>query len=114
MLKALYKKILKKLGLTREELLLLKEKLSPENICKGPFIKDNKMCPNTTALAIKTNRKFANSLEILEIFKKYKISRHELWLFYLQFDIPSKISERFFKHSLENMKEGINELIQVP
>lgn len=55
-LKSQYKKILKKLDLSTDQLHELRNTLQPKKICSGPFIQGEKMCPNTTALALKLDR----------------------------------------------------------
>jgi hypothetical protein len=54
-LKSQYKKILIKLDLSRVQLISLQNRLQSRYICTGPFVKEQKMCPNTTALALKIN-----------------------------------------------------------
>ena len=113
MIKALYKRILKKLNLSKDQLMVLKERLASRNICKGPFLRDGKMCPNTTALAIREGReKFQKADEVMELLKRYHIGRTELWIFYALFDIPAMVSERFFKKALKDMRNAVDDLIR--
>ena len=110
MLKNLYKRILKKLNLSKEELERLQAKLKPENISAGPFIEGSKMCPNTTALSIKLDKIKLEDERVRQLFKKYKISNLDLVLFYLFFDMPSKLSTKQKFQSIHKLKEVVKEL----
>lgn len=113
MIKLLYKRIIRKLNLSVNQLKELKDKLALENICKGPFVQGEKNCPNTTALAIKEGRgRFQESSEVKKLLKQRGVNNIELWTFYLLFDMPALISERFFKKALSSMRTVVNELIQ--
>lgn len=110
---ALYKHILRKLDLSVVQLEKLKGKLTTENICKGPFLSGNKMCPNTTALAIKQGvDAFQATGQVKGLLKEYRVNRVELWIFYAVFDIPALTSKNFFENALVLMRSAINELIQ--
>lgn len=114
MIRWLYKRIIHKLDLSVEELQELKMRLTPENICKGPFVQGEKNCPNTTALAIKESReRFKVADEVKKILGNYGITSAELWLFYIIFDLPAMISEDFFRRALTKMKISIVELINL-
>jgi hypothetical protein len=105
----LYRKILNKINLSDQEVLILKKKLTTNKVCSGPFIKNGKMCPVTTALSIKLKRKrFSGKKEIQESLDKIGVSRIRLWLFYLVFDLPSLISKRIFKRNLETLKKSVS------
>ncbi|MEK7208033.1 MAG: hypothetical protein AAB699_00615 [Patescibacteria group bacterium] len=113
MLKRLYKRIVRKFGLTKDQLRELSGRLVEENICKGPFVQGEKNCPNTTALAIKENvGKFRVSDEVKALMVRYGVERIELWTFYVLFDLPAMLSERYFKKSLVMMRDAIDELVQ--
>ena len=109
MMKLLYKRIIRKFRLSKAELNTLYIKLSLENICAGPFIEGSKMCPNTQALQIKLNRTLKPE-EVKFLLNREGISSVELWIFYLLFDLPSKISNRIFINNLTKLKESIKEL----
>lgn len=112
MVKLLYKRIIRKLGLSGAELKELKTRLIPENICKGPFVQGDKNCPNTTALAVKRGvAKFGTSDEVKRLMKEYGVKDIELWLFYVAFDLLAMLSDGYFRKSLRNMREAIDELI---
>ena len=113
MIKWLYKRIIRKLDLSENQLGELKNKLVPESVCKGPFVKGNRMCPNTTALAIKEGvEKFTKSDEVRELLRKYGVGSIELWTFYFVFDIPAMLSDRFFEGAIKAMRGVANELVQ--
>ena len=74
--KYIYKKILEKMNLSKAELLKLKKELREDNICYGPFVKDNKMCPTTTALSIKLKvDKFRNNYIVSKKLKEIGIKK---------------------------------------
>ena len=113
MLKQLYKRIVRKFGLTQNQLRELKSRLVEENICKGPFVQGEKTCPNTTALAVKENiTKFDASAQVKPLLIKHGIRKIELWVFYILFDLPALLSEKYFRNSLVAMKGAIDELLQ--
>lgn len=113
MLKRLYKRIIKKFGLTEDQLKELKSRLVEENICKGPFVQGEKNCPNTTALAIKENTgKFTVSDGVKALMTRYGVKRIELRAFYMLFDLPAMLSERYFRRSLAIMRNAVDELVQ--
>ena len=71
-----------------------------------------KNCPNTTALAIKEGvGRFIVSDEVKKLMKRYGVRSIELWAFYAIFDLPAILSESYFKKSLGEMKDVIDELI---
>ncbi len=111
MVRFLYKRILKKIDLSQEQLAELSQKLTPENICAGPFLKDGKMCPNTTALGLKAGKNFSDTREIRTLFKQYGIGKFELAVFYLFFDIPALLSKRLFEKSLESLRAAAKQLM---
>jgi len=112
MIKRLYKRIIRKLNLSEDQLKELKSRLLPENICKGPFVQGEKNCPNTTALAIREGAgKFKTSGEVKMLMMKYGIKNIELWMFYAIFDLPAILSEGYFRKSLAYMKSGVDDLI---
>ncbi|MBI2639282.1 MAG: hypothetical protein HYW90_00105 [Candidatus Sungbacteria bacterium] len=113
MLKRLYKRIIRKFDLSKGQLRELKDRLVEENICKGPFVRGEQNCPNTTALAIKEKvGKFKVSDEVGQLMVKYGVRRIELWIFYVLFDLPAILSEGYFRKSLASMRNAIDELIQ--
>ncbi len=113
MLKRLYKRIVRKFNLNRDQLRELRDRLVSENICKGPFVQGEKNCPNTTALAIRENvGKFTVSDEVKALMTRYGVKRIELWAFYVLFDLPAMLSERYFRKSLAIMRDAIGELVQ--
>jgi len=112
MLKWLYKRILRKLDLNKEELLKLHTSLAPERMSKGPFIQGAKMCPNTTALALKEKAVPFEVNSIRSRFADRGISALELWIFYVVFDFPSRLSKTYFLNSIDTMKQGIKELLE--
>ena len=112
MLTRLYKRILEKLQLTPEELFKLQERLTKQNICKGPFLQGEKMCPNTTALAIKGgDGNSLNAQEVKMLLKKHGVTAYDLCSFYLLFDLPSMFSDKLFEKSLGRLKEAVDELL---
>ena len=112
MIKRLYKRVIRKFDLSVDQLRELKRRLAPENICKGPFVQGEKNCPNTTALAIKEGvDRFKMADEVKKLLAKYGVTNVELRTFYVLFDIPAMISERFFEQKLQKMKRTIDELI---
>lgn len=111
-LKSKYKKILKKLNLSRDQLKELHNELQPQNICAGPFIKDNKMCPNTIALSIKLNKKPENKVFIKKILNQSGVTSFELLIFYFLFDLPSIISGKLFNKLLGDLRGATQELIE--
>jgi hypothetical protein len=69
------------------------------------------MCPNTTALSIKENgKRFADADEVRANLKAHGIGKPELWLFYLIFDLPSMVSNRYFEKSLKSLRESVRDL----
>lgn len=113
MIKWIYKRIIRKIDLSEDQLRELKERLLLESICKGSWVEGEKNCPNTTALAIKEGIgkfKVNNGVKRL-LLKKYGVSNVDLWVFYAIFDIPAMMSRRFFEKSLVSMKAAIDELI---
>lgn len=113
MLKRLYKRIIRKFELTENQLRELRDRLTAENICKGPFVQEEKNCPNTTALAIKENiGKFKVSDEVGPLMTRYGVKKIELWTFYALFDLPAMLSEGYFSKSLSMLRGAIDELIQ--
>jgi hypothetical protein len=111
MRKWLYKKILRKIDLSRDQLTKLLNKLNTDNICTGPFLKGEKMCPNTTALSLKLGRTFNSNTEIDRLLKQAKVSKLELVLFYLFFDVPAAFSFKLFEKTLKELKTAIRELM---
>jgi len=112
MIKWLYKRIIRKLNLSKDQLIELKSRLTKENICKGPFVQGEKNCPNTTALALKKGiDKFKKTDEVWGLMKNRGVRKIELWSFYVVFDIPAILSERFFEKALGIMKSAIDEII---
>ncbi|MDO8510066.1 MAG: hypothetical protein Q7S15_00385 [bacterium] len=112
MIKLLYKRIIRKFDLSETQLKELRVRLVPENICKGPFIQGEKSCPNTTALAIKEKvSRFKTAGEVKKLMEKYSVKNAQLWAFYVIFDFPAILSERYFKKSLVKMRNALGELI---
>lgn len=111
-LKSKYKKILKNLDLSRDQLRELENKLQPQNICAGPFIKGDKLCPNTVALSLKMKEQSKDKIIIRKLLNKSGITNFELIIFYLLFDLPAMISSNLLNKLLENLKEAVQELIK--
>ena len=110
--KYIYKKILEKMNLSKAELLKLKKELREDNICYGPFVKDNKMCPTTTALSIKLKvDKFRNNYIVSKKLKEIGIKKITLMLYYLTFDFPAMVSHKFFKRKLKDFREVVEFLV---
>ena len=110
--KYIYKKNLEKLNLTKAELLELKKELREDNICYGPFVKGNKMCPTTTALNIKLKvGKFKDNNVVSKKLKEIGINKITLMLFYLTFDLPAMVSHKFFTRKLRDFRKVVDELI---
>ena len=108
----IYKKLLKKINLSKVELLNLKKELREDSICYGPFVKGDKMCPTTTALSIKLKiGKFRNNHIVRKKLKERGINKLILVLFYLTFDIPAMISYKFFKSKLRDFRKVVDELV---
>jgi len=110
--KWVYKKILEKINLSKNELLFLKQKLKKENISHGPFIQNKKMCPTTTALSIKIGKKFRKNGEVVKALNEIGINKPLLWLFYISYDLPSNISTKFFEKNLSDLKDVINDSLK--
>jgi len=111
--KYIYKKILEKMDLSKAELLKLKKELREENICYGPFIKRNKMCPTTTALSIKLRvSKFKDNSAVSKKLKEIGINKATLMLYYLTFDFPAMVSHKFFKRKLRDFREVMDLLVK--
>lgn len=111
-LKLRYKKILQKLDLSVDQLNELQNKLQAQNICAGPFIKGEKLCPNTMALSLKLNERPTDKITVRKLLNQSGITNFELIVFYLLFDLPARISNKFFNKLLENLKETVQELIE--
>ena len=112
MLKKLYKRIRRKLCLSQTELERLRDKLTKDNVCIGPFQDNKMMCPNTNALAIKHRVDyFSDTAEIRKYFHQYKVTNAELWMFYILFDIPAKLSKSFAEKSLSVLRTAVDECI---
>ncbi len=113
MIKWIYKRIIRKFGLSEDQLEELKNRLLPENICKGPFVQGEKNCPNTTALAIREGAgKFKASGEVKKLMMKYGINSIELWAFYAIFDLSAILSDRYFRKSLVDLRGAVDELVK--
>ena len=111
--KYIYKKILEKMNLSKGELLKLKKELREDNICYGPFVKGNKMCPTTTALSIKLKvDKFRNNHIVSKKLKEMGIKKTTLMLYYLTFDFPAMVSHKFFKRKLIDFREVVDCLVE--
>jgi len=105
--------MIRKLDLSEDQLRELKSRLIPGSICKGPFVQGEKNCPNTIALAVKEGvGKFTESDEVKGLLRKYGVGSIELWTFYLVFDIPATLSNRFFESATKAMKGAVDKLIQ--
>lgn len=109
----IYRKILEKLDLSKKDLQKLKNYLNERNICYGPFVKGNKMCPTTIALSIKLRtRKFKNNKIVNEKLKELGIDKLKLYLFYLTFDLPAMFSQKYFTNCLRNFQKVADTLIR--
>ncbi len=109
--KYIYKKNLEKLNLTKAELLDLKKELRDDTICYGPFVKGNKMCPTTTALNIKLKvGKFKDGGMVSKKLKEMGLDKTTLMLFYLTFDLPSMVSQKFFVRKLKEFRNVVEDL----
>jgi len=109
----IYRKVLEKLDLSKKDLQKLKNELKEEKICCGPFLKNDKMCPTTTALSIKLKAgKFKNSEIVSEKLRELGISKSRLYLFYLIFDLPAMISHKFFKRKLRDFRKVVDCLVK--
>ena len=109
----IYKNLLKKINLSKAELLKLKKELREDNICYGPFVKGNKMCPTTTALSVKLKvARFKNGEMVSRKLKEEDVSKTMLMLFYLTFDLPSMISHKFFTRKLRDFRKIVDDLIK--
>ena len=103
-LRWIYRKILEKINLSKNELLLLRQNLKKENISHGPFIQGIKMCPTTTALSIKMEKRFKEDREVVKALNEIGINKPLLWLFYISYDLPSNISTKFFEKNLSDLR----------
>jgi len=112
MLKSLYKKMIRKLNLTHDQLTALKDRLNTQNICSGHFVSGDKMCPNTTALAIKLGVKKLSNREVRGLLNEHGVSNSELWTFYFLFDLPAKFSKNFAEWAMSIFREAIAEIIK--
>lgn len=109
----IYRKILERIGLSRKELYTLRNRLREENICYGPFVKNGKMCPTTTALSIKLKvGTFKENAIVRRRLKEADIPKYLLILFYLSFDIPSMLSHSFFVHRLREFRSVVDDIIE--
>ncbi|HEY4516993.1 MAG TPA: hypothetical protein VJG64_03530 [Candidatus Paceibacterota bacterium] len=110
----MFEEMLRKLDLSQDQLKGLRERLIPDNICKGPFLQGDKKCPITTALVIKEGPDtLKDAAQVRARLRNYGIGTVELMLFYALFDIPAIISDIFFKRSIMTMHTAIDELIEV-
>ena len=110
--KWVYRKNLEKINLSKNKLLLLRQKLKKENISHGPFIQNKKMCPTTTALSIKMGKIFKENREVVKALNEIGINKPLLWLFYIFYDIPSNISTKFFEKNLSDLRAVINNFLK--
>jgi hypothetical protein len=111
MLKQVYKHILKKLNLSQKQLEILSNSLAVENICAGKFIREGKACPNTTALKIKLDeQQILRNEEACRLLRTFGVSRFDLALFYLLFDIPALVARRVSENQLETFRTAVKEL----
>lgn len=111
----IYRKILKKIDLSRIELLRLKDKLTTSDICYGPFVLGDRVCPSTAALAIKLKPDTQlHLIDIKRVLRQHGVGTFCQVLFYITFDMPSSISARFFKKQLQKFRTVINKLVQSP
>lgn len=111
MVKFIYKRILKKLSLSREELIILRKNLISGKVCAGPFIDGDLMCPNTLALSIKIKGDNINIAGIRKEFHDLGVTWIELGIFYLVYDIPAMISRIYANESLFFLKKAVDELL---
>lgn len=111
-LKSKYKEILIKLNLSVDQLKELKNKLQPQNVCAGPFIKREKLCPNTIALSLRLNDRPKDKVSVRKLLNQSRITNFELIIFYILFDFPAMISNKLFQKLLGNLKEAVQELIE--
>ena len=111
-LKLRYKKILKKLDFSVNQLTELKIRLVPKKICVGPFIKGEKLCPNTMALSLKLNGRPSDKHAVRKLLNQFGITNFELIIFYILFDFPAMISDKLFEKLLENLKDATQELME--
>lgn len=71
------------------------------------------MCPATTALSIKLKvDNFKNNRTVSKGLKELGVSGGILKLYYLTFDLPAMISERFFVKSLRDFQKVVDTLIR--
>lgn len=109
----IYRRILERIDLSKSDLQKLRKKLRKENICCGPFLKNGKMCPTTTALSIKLRaRKFKSNKIVSKKLKELGIGGTLLKLFYLTFDLPAMFSQKFFDNSLRDFQKVVDSLIK--
>ncbi len=111
MLKFLYKIILKKLGLNQQQLMALEGRLTPDRVCAGEFVQGSRLCPNTTALGLQEEiPEGANNAQVRAMLKKYRVDWVDLLMFYLLFDLPSKLSPKYFERALVSLRAAAHEL----
>lgn len=109
----IYRKILKKMNLSKRELSSLKKNLTAGKICAGPFVKKSKMCPVTTAASIKLNAgRFKDKKIVKKSLRKLGVSNVYLNFYYVVFDIPAMFSKNFFQNRLKEFHKVINELMK--
>jgi hypothetical protein len=112
MIENLYRTILRKLELSQEQLGDVKKLFAQDKICHGPFVKGDKRCPNTSALAQKENiDNDMSSGDIRRIFKKYDIVRKDLWMFYFLYDIPAMLSNKWASILNKKLEKVIKSMI---
>ncbi len=108
----LYRRILKKLNLSRDQLFELDQRLNANEICAHSFIGNQKMCPNTTALWIKQGKQpLTNSRQVKSELRQHGITGIELIPFYLVYDVPSILSKNMFKSKLKTLRSAVEELL---
>jgi hypothetical protein len=111
MLNWLYRRILKKLALKKDELINLQNRITPEQICAIKFVDGNKACPNTTALKVKLQQPLNDKALIKQKFQDHKIGNLELWAFMFLYDIPAMFSNKQKVKKLAVLRKAIDILL---
>lgn len=109
----IYRKILNKINLSKEDLSSLKKNLTTKNICAGPFVKEGKMCPVTTAASIKLKvERFKDKEIVRKSLLKLGVSNSYLKFYYVVFDIPAMFSKNFFRNRLKEFRKMTDDLMK--
>ena len=112
MLSILYIRIIKKLKLSREQLIDLKGRLQVGRVCEwGQFVDGDKKCPNTHPVAIVLERENLTKKETKQYLSNAGVTSLELWAFYLLYDIPAILSNKLLESRLLVLHMAIDQML---